>query len=161
MNEELYKTYDEMTRDELNEVIDDWNAEEDLLEVTLDDPRDSFLKVIETLTRIGVTSRNEKKLVQSCHILQKKGKYYIVHFKEMFLLDGRRQTNFTIEDMFRRNTIARLLEEWGLVKIVDPEVMEGFVPMRKIRILPYREKNEWELVSKYTIGNKNKKHQEE
>ena len=142
----------EQYNETLKTVIDDWDAEKDLLEVTLDDPQNDFLRVIETLTRIGVSSRNEKKLVQSCHILQKKGKYYIVHFKEMFLLDRRQQTNFTFEDMYRRNTIARLLEEWGLVKIVDPDQMEDFVPVRKIKIIPYREKKEWELVAKYTIG---------
>ena len=142
----------EQYNETLKTVIDDWDSEKDLLEVTLDDPQNDFLRVIETLTRIGVSSRNEKKLVQSCHILQKKGKYYIVHFKEMFLLDRRQQTNFTFEDMYRRNTIARLLEEWGLVKIVDPDQMEDFVPVRKIKIIPYREKKEWELVAKYTIG---------
>ena len=142
----------EQYNETLKTIIDDWDSEKDLLEVTLDDPQNDFLRVIETLTRIGVSSRNEKKLVQSCHILQKKGKYYIVHFKEMFLLDRRQQTNFTFEDMYRRNTIARLLEEWGLVKIVDPDQMEDFVPVRKIKIIPYREKKEWELVAKYTIG---------
>jgi hypothetical protein len=144
--------YREQYNETLKTIIDDWEPENDLLEVTLDDPQNDFLRVIETLTRIGVASRNEKKLVQSCHILQKKGKYYIVHFKEMFLLDRRHQTNFTVEDMFRRNTIARLLEEWGLVKITDPDQMEGFVSVRKIKIIPYREKKEWELVAKYTIG---------
>lgn len=150
--------YREQQRDAnhyLKTVIDDWDPENDLLEVTLEDPQNDFLRVIETLTRIGVASRNEKKLVQSCHILQKKGKYYIVHFKEMFLLDRRHQTNFTIEDMYRRNTIARLLEEWELVRIIDPDQMEGFVPVRKIKIIPFREKKDWELIAKYTIG-KNK-----
>jgi hypothetical protein len=126
----------------------------DLLEVTLQKP-DDFLKVRETLTRIGVSSRTEKKLWQSCHILHKRGKYYIVHFKEMFALDDL-PTSINTEDIGRRNTIACLLEEWGLVKIVDKAKIVDKVPLNKIKILPYKEKNEWELCPKYHIGRSKK-----
>lgn len=126
----------------------------DLLEVTLQKP-DDFLKVRETLTRIGVSSRTEKKLWQSCHILHKKGKYYIVHFKEMFALDDL-PTSINTEDIGRRNTIACLLEEWGLVKIVDKAKIVDKVPLNKIKILPFKEKNEWELCPKYHIGRSKK-----
>lgn len=126
----------------------------DLLEVTLQKP-DDFLKVRETLTRIGVSSRTEKKLWQSCHILHKRGKYYIVHFKEMFALDDL-PTSINTEDIGRRNTIATLLEEWGLVKIVDKTKITEKVPLNKIKILPYKEKNEWELCPKYHIGRSKK-----
>jgi len=122
----------------------------DLLEVTLQKP-DDFLKVRETLTRIGVSSRTEKKLWQSCHILHKKGKYYIVHFKEMFALDEL-PTSINSEDTGRRNTIACLLEEWGLVKIVDKAKIVDKVPLNKIKILPFKEKGDWELCPKYHIG---------
>jgi len=122
----------------------------DLLEVILVKP-DDFLKVRETLTRIGVSSKAEKKLWQSCHILHKKGKYYIVHFKEMFALDDL-PTSIDSEDIGRRNTIACLLEEWGLLKIVNKEKTENKVPISKIKILPYKEKGEWELCPKYHIG---------
>jgi hypothetical protein len=126
----------------------------DLLEVTLQKP-DDFLKVRETLTRIGVSSRTEKKLWQSCHILHKKGKYYIVHFKEMFALDDL-PTSINTEDTGRRNTIACLLEEWGLLKIVDKTKITEKVPLNKIKILPFKEKNEWELCPKYHIGRSKK-----
>ena len=126
----------------------------DLLEVTLQKP-DDFLKVRETLTRIGVSSRAEKKLWQSCHILHKKGKYYIVHFKEMFALDEL-PTSINTEDIGRRNTIACLLEEWGLVKIVDKAKITDKVPLNKIKILPFKEKGEWELCPKYHIGRSKK-----
>ena len=126
----------------------------DLLEVTLQKP-DDFLKVRETLTRIGVSSRTEKKLWQSCHILHKKGKYYIVHFKEMFALDDL-PTSINSEDTGRRNTIACLLEEWGLLKVVDKNKATEKVPLNKIKILPYKEKNEWELCPKYHIGRSKK-----
>ena len=126
----------------------------DLLEVTLQKP-DDFLKVRETLTRIGVSSRTEKKLWQSCHILHKKGKYYIVHFKEMFALDEL-PTSINSEDTGRRNTIACLLEEWGLVKIVDKAKITDKVPLNKIKILPFKEKGEWELCPKYHIGRSKK-----
>jgi hypothetical protein len=126
----------------------------DLLEVTIQKP-DDFLKVRETLTRIGVSSRAEKKLWQSCHILHKKGKYYIVHFKEMFALDDL-PTSINSEDTGRRNTIACLLEEWGLVKIVDKTKIVDKVPLNKIKILPFKEKGEWELCPKYHIGRSKK-----
>lgn len=126
----------------------------DLLEVTLQKP-DDFLKVRETLTRIGVSSRTEKKLWQSCHILHKKGKYYIVHFKEMFALDEL-PTSINSEDTGRRNTIACLLEEWGLVKIVDKAKITDKVPLNKIKILPFKEKGDWELCPKYHIGRSKK-----
>ena len=122
----------------------------DLLEVTIDKP-DDFLKVRETLTRIGVSSRTEKKLWQSCHILHKRGKYYIVHFKEMFALDGL-PTSIDAEDIGRRNTIACLLEEWGLVKIVDKTKIVEKMLLNKIKILPHKEKGDWELLPKYHIG---------
>tara|TARA_Y100001938_G_C8091496_1_gene435352 strand:- start:2464 stop:2877 length:414 start_codon:yes stop_codon:yes gene_type:complete len=126
---------------------------EDLLEITLP-KEDDFLKVKETLTRIGVSSRKEKKLWQSCHILHKRGKYYIVHFKELFALDGL-PTNLSDEDIGRRNTIANLLEEWELLEVVDTEKSEDpLTPISKIKILPYREKDEWELCPKYHIGKK-------
>jgi hypothetical protein len=125
-------------------------ASADLLEVILVKP-DDFLKVRETLTRIGVSSKAEKKLWQSCHILHKKGKYYIVHFKEMFALDDL-PTSISPEDLSRRNTIACLLEEWGLVKIVDKAKTENKVPISKIKILSYKEKGDWELCPKYHIG---------
>ena len=126
---------------------------ETLLEVKLGE-EDDFLKVRETLTRIGVASRKDKTLYQSCHILHKQGKFYIVHFKEMFALDGK-QTNFSDEDTGRRNTIAKLLEDWGLVKIVDPARFESpKATMNQIKILPHKEKDEWTLVTKYAIGKK-------
>lgn len=124
-----------------------------LVEVRLGE-QDDFLKVKETLTRIGVASRKEQALYQSCHILHKQGKYYIVHFKELFMLDGK-PANFSDDDKGRRNTIAALLEEWGLIKIVDPErVNETKLPLNQIKILPFKEKNEWRLVTKYNIGRK-------
>ena len=126
---------------------------DDLLEITLA-KEDDFLKVKETLTRIGVSSRKEKKLWQSCHILHKRGKYYIVHFKELFALDGL-PTNLSDDDIGRRNTIANLLEEWELLEIVDQEQSEEPVaPISKIKILPYKEKGDWELCPKYHIGKK-------
>ena len=129
-----------------------WSIE-DMLEVTIKQP-DDFLKVRETLTRIGVASRKDKTLFQSCHILHKQGKYYIVHFKELFALDGK-PSNFTEEDMGRRNTIVNLLEEWELIKVVEPKKTESpKTPLSQIKILPFKEKNEWELVAKYNIGRK-------
>lgn len=124
-----------------------------LVEVRLGE-QDDFLKVKETLTRIGVASRKEQALYQSCHILHKQGKYYIVHFKELFMLDGK-PANFSEDDKGRRNTIAALLEEWGLIKIVDEEsVKDPKLPLNQIKILPFKEKGEWRLVSKYNIGRK-------
>lgn len=124
-----------------------------LVEVLLND-QDDFLKIRETLTRIGVASRKDKTIYQSCHILHKQGRYYIVHFKELFALDGK-PSNFGDEDRGRRNTIANLIAEWGLVKLVDSEKSkEPVAPLSQIKILPHREKNEWNLVAKYNIGKK-------
>jgi hypothetical protein len=123
------------------------------VEVRLEE-QDDFLKVKETLTRIGVSSRKEKVLYQSCHILHKQGKYYIVHFKEMFSLDGK-PSNITENDIQRRNTIARLLEQWGLVEIVNNDTIANNVaPIHQIKIIPFKEKDEWELIAKYNMGKK-------
>ena len=124
-----------------------------LVEVTLGQ-EDDFLKVRETLTRIGVASRKDNTLYQSCHILHKQGKYYIVHFKELFALDGK-STDFSYSDKGRRNAIAKLLHDWGLVKLVDESsVQEPIVPMSQIKIIAFKEKSEWNLVTKYNIGKK-------
>tara|TARA_S200002703_G_scaffold82525_1_gene71111 strand:+ start:127 stop:528 length:402 start_codon:yes stop_codon:yes gene_type:complete len=124
-----------------------------LVEVKLGE-QDDFLKVKETLTRIGVASRKDQTLFQSCHILHKRGKFYIVHFKELFMLDGK-PANFSDDDKGRRNTIAALLEEWGLVKIVEPaKVEQEKLPLSQIKILSYKEKDKWTLVPKYNIGRK-------
>lgn len=124
---------------------------QDMLEIILDEP-DDFLKVRETLTRIGVASRKDKKLFQSCHILHKQGRYFIVHFKELFLLDGKK-SNLELNDVQRRNTIATLLSDWGLIKLAVPGGLDC-APLRQIKIIPFKEKNEWELCPKYNIGNK-------
>ena len=127
-----------------------------LIEVKIGEEED-FLKIKETLTRIGVASRKEKKLYQSCHIFHKQGKYYIVHFKELFALDGK-PTNFSDEDKARRNTITNLLAEWELVDIVDIERTNDIIaPLNQIKIIAHKEKNEWQLIPKYNIGNKVKK----
>ena len=123
-----------------------------MLEVTLTEP-DDFLKVRETLTRIGVASRKENKLFQSCHILHKQGRYFIVHFKELFMLDGKK-SNLELSDIQRRNTIATLLADWGLVEIQNVDVAQDCAPMRQIKIIGFKEKDEWELCPKYNIGNK-------
>jgi hypothetical protein len=124
-----------------------------LLEVCLE-KEDDFLKIKETLTRIGVSSKKEKKLYQSCHILHKKGKYYIVHFKELFLLDGLK-SDITEVDIGRRNTIGKLLEEWGLLKVVDKDKMNAILtPLNQIKIISHKEKGEWTLTPKYHIGKK-------
>lgn len=124
-----------------------------LVEVKLQH-EDDFLKVRETLTRIGVASKKDRTLYQSCHILHKQGRYYIVHFKELFALDGK-STNFSEEDIGRRNTIANLISEWGLVTILTPErTKEPVTPLSQIKILPYKDKDDWELVAKYNIGRK-------
>ena len=128
-----------------------WSIQ-DMLEITIKQP-DDFLKVRETLTRIGVASRKDKTLFQSCHILHKQGKYYIVHFKELFTLDGK-DSNFSDEDRGRRNTIANLLQDWNLLKIVEPEKIKDLAPMSQIKILAFKERAEWELVAKYNIGRK-------
>lgn len=126
---------------------------EDLLEVKLKE-EDDFLKVRETLTRIGVASRKDKTLYQSCHILHKKGKYYVVHFKELFALDGK-PTDFTENDLGRRNTIANLLEEWGLIEIAKPsQAKEVVAPLSQIKIISYKERDDWNLTTKYNIGKK-------
>ena len=122
-----------------------------MVEVSLKQP-DDFLKVRETLTRIGVASRKEKKLFQSCHILHKKGKYYIVHFKELFALDGK-HANLTSNDVERRNRITKLLSDWGLVDVVDEELGE-LAPLNQIKVISYKDKGEWILESKYNIGKK-------
>ena len=126
----------------------------DMVEVTLNEP-DDFLKVRETLTRIGVASRKEKKIYQSCHILHKQGKYYIVHFKELFALDGK-NTNFSLNDVQRRNRIVQLLVDWGLVYIntISQEKISDLAPLNQIKVLSFKEKNEWTLESKYNIGRK-------
>ena len=132
------------------EDIAKWSID-DMVEVKLKED-DDFLKVKETLTRIGIASRKEKKLFQSCHILHKQGKYYIVHFKELFALDGK-PTNISENDLERRNTIANLLHEWELVKLVIPEKAQPTVPIRQLKILPFAEKEDWDLQAKYSIGN--------
>ena len=133
-----------------NEFVE-WDPSK-MLEITLSEP-DDFLKVRETLTRIGVASRREKKLYQSCHILHKQGRYFIVHFKELFLLDGKK-ANLEESDVARRNTIATLMSDWGLLSIINKDVSENKAPMRQIKIIPFKEKNEWELCPKYNIGKK-------
>lgn len=126
---------------------------EDMVEVTLKE-KDDFLKVRETLTRIGVASKKEKILYQSCHILHKQGKYYIVHFKELFSLDGK-PTDFSDNDIARRNTVTNLLSDWELLQIVDKEkTKEPTVSLSQVKIIPHKEKNEWQLIPKYNIGKK-------
>lgn len=127
-------------------------TKEDMIEVTLSEP-DDFLKVRETLTRIGVASRKEKKLYQSCHILHKKGQYFIVHFKELFALDGKR-ANLTNNDVQRRNRIVQLLSDWGLVGVVVKENIEDAAPLSQIKVISYKDKGDWILESKYNIGKK-------
>jgi len=124
----------------------------DMVEVVLGEP-DDFIKVRETLTRIGVASRKEKKIYQSCHILHKQGKYYIVHFKELFALDGK-QTNFSLNDLQRRNRIVQLLSDWGLIKVIDAAKIENLAPLNQIKVLAFKDKNDWTLESKYNIGRK-------
>ncbi len=126
-----------------------------LIEITFKE-KDDFLKIRETLTRIGVASRKEKELFQSCHILHKRGKYYIVHFKELFLLDGK-QSNFDESDVSRRNTIIDLLQQWNLISVVDKtKIEEPKAPLSQIKIVSFKEKQEWKLTAKYSIGNQNK-----
>ena len=128
-----------------------WDASH-MVEVTLQQP-DDFLKVRETLTRIGVASRSERKLYQSCHILHKQGRYYIVHFKELFLLDGK-NSDFSENDIQRRNRITKLLSDWGLVSVVNEDLIEDASSISQIKILPHKEKEDWELIPKYSIGSK-------
>ena len=127
-------------------------SQDQMVEVTLNEP-DDFLKVRETLTRIGVASRKEKKLYQSCHILHKQGKYYIVHFKELFALDGK-HANLTPNDVQRRNRIARLLSDWGLISVVKAEAVVDIAPLNQIKVLAFKDKSEWILEQKYNIGKK-------
>ncbi len=138
---------------ENNEKSVEWTPAS-MLEVTLNEP-DDFLKVRETLTRIGVASRKDKKLYQSCHILHKQGRYFIVHFKELFVLDGKPST-ITENDIQRRNTIAVLLSDWGLLSINNMEQSKDRAPLRQIKVLSFRERDEWELCPKYNIGNTRK-----
>ena len=135
----------------MSEEIISWSPAE-MLEVTIKQP-DDFLKVRETLTRIGVASRKDKTLYQSCHILHKQGKYYIVHFKELFALDGKKST-LTSNDIQRRNTISLLLQDWNLIDVVKKEATEDKAPLSQIKVLPFKEKKEWTLSAKYNIGKK-------
>ena len=128
-----------------------WSPES-MLEVSLKEP-DDFLKVRETLTRIGVASRKDKKLFQSCHILHKQGRYFIVHFKELFALDGK-HSNLSENDLQRRNTIAQLLADWGLISIVNPDVAENKAPLSQINVISFKDKGNWRLETKYNIGKK-------
>ena len=129
-----------------------------MVEVVLGEP-DDFLKVRETLTRIGVASRKEKKIDQSCHILHKQGRYYLVHFKELFALDGK-HANLTTNDIQRRNRIAQLLADWGLVDIIDTSKIQDIAPLNQIKVLAYKDKGDWILETKYNIGSKKKKVEE-
>ena len=131
----------------------DWSPES-MLEVTLPEP-DNFLKVRETLTRIGISSRTENKLFQSCHILHKQGRYYIVHFKELFALDGK-SANLSINDVQRRNRIITLLSDWGLITIINSELITDVAPLNQIKVLSYKDKGDWTLETKYNIGKKKK-----
>tara|TARA_B100000287_G_scaffold427857_1_gene478211 strand:+ start:174 stop:641 length:468 start_codon:yes stop_codon:yes gene_type:complete len=135
----------------MSEDVISWSPS-DMLEVTIKQP-DDFLKVRETLTRIGVASRKDKTLYQSCHILHKQGKYYIVHFKELFALDGKKST-LTSNDIQRRNTISLLLQDWNLIDIVKKDATEDKAPLSQIKVLPFKEKKEWTLSAKYNIGKK-------
>ena len=136
--------------DQNNNQITDWSPAS-MLEITLNEP-DDFLKVRETLTRIGVASRKDNKLFQSCHILHKQGRYFIVHFKELFLLDGK-PSNLIENDIERRNTIATLLADWGLITMIDPNQAKNIAPLRQIKVILFKDKSLWELCPKYNIGN--------
>lgn len=129
------------------------NLIDEMVEVSFEKD-DDFLKIRETLTRIGVASRRDQKLFQSCHILHKRGKYYIVHFKELFLLDGK-NSDITDIDIGRRNTIISLLEDWELLEVLTPELIEDKLPMNQVKVITFSEKGEWELIPKYNIGNRN------
>ena len=131
-----------------------WTSDQ-MVEISLGEP-DDFLKVRETLTRIGVASRKEKKIYQSCHILHKQGRYYIVHFKELFALDGK-HANLTVNDVQRRNRIIQLLVDWGLVSIISPDKIQNIAPLNQIKVLSYKDKGDWILETKYNIGSKKKK----
>ena len=135
----------------VNEPVVSWTPDM-MVEVILNEP-DDFLKVRETLTRIGVASRKEKKIYQSCHILHKQGKYFIVHFKELFALDGK-HANLTLNDIQRRNRIVQLIGDWGLVTLVSPEKITDIAPLNQIKVLAYKDKGDWILETKYNIGKK-------
>jgi 2-polyprenyl-6-methoxyphenol hydroxylase-like FAD-dependent oxidoreductase len=141
----------------VQEPIVKWSPEK-MVEVVLNEP-DDFLKVRETLTRIGVASRKEKKIYQSCHILHKQGRYFLVHFKELFALDGK-HANITVNDVQRRNRIAQLLADWGLIEIVDAERIKDIAPLNQIKVLSYKDKADWVLETKYNIGSKKKRTEE-
>ena len=134
-----------------DDIVIQWQ-QTDMVEISLAEP-DDFLKVRETLTRIGVASRKEKKIYQSCHILHKQGRYYIVHFKELFALDGK-HTNLSLNDVQRRNRIIQLLSDWGLITVVQPDKITDVAPLNQIKVLAFKEKEEWTLESKYNIGRK-------
>ena len=134
-----------------------WSPDQ-MVEVILGEP-DDFLKVRETLTRIGVASRKEKKIYQSCHILHKQGRYYLVHFKELFALDGK-HANLTLNDIQRRNRIVQLLADWGLIEIVNTDLIQDIAPLNQIKVLSYKDKGEWILETKYNIGSKKKRVEE-
>ena len=133
-------------------------SQDQMVEVVLGEP-DDFLKVRETLTRIGVASRKEKKIYQSCHILHKQGRYYLVHFKELFALDGK-HANLTLNDVQRRNRIAQLLADWGLISIVSADKIQDIAPLNQIKVLAFRDKQDWILETKYNIGSKKKRTEE-
>ena len=141
----------------MTEPIYDWSQDK-MVEIFLSEP-DDFLKVRETLTRIGVASRKEKKLYQSCHLLHKQGRYFIVHFKELFALDGK-NTNLTINDVQRRNRIIKLISDWGLVEVSNEEAIADIAPLNQIKVLAYKDKSEWILEQKYNIGKKGKTQEE-
>ena len=134
-----------------DDIVIQWQ-QSDMVEVSLAEP-DDFLKVSETLTRIGVASRKEKKIYQSCHILHKQGRYYIVHFKELFALDGK-HNNLSLNDVQRRNRIIQLLSDWGLITVVEADKITDVAPLNQIKVLAFKEKEEWTLESKYNIGRK-------
>ena len=138
----------------MNSIVEpqiSWSPDQ-MIEITLNEP-DDFLKVRETLTRIGVASRKEKKLYQSCHILHKQGRYFIVHFKELFALDGK-HSNLSENDLQRRNTITQLLADWGLISIINPSVAEDKAPLSQIKVISFKDKGNWSLETKYNIGKK-------
>ena len=135
-----------------------WSSDQ-MVEISLNEP-DDFLKVRETLTRIGVASRKEKKIYQSCHILHKQGRYFLVHFKELFALDGK-HANLTSNDVQRRNRIAQLLSDWGLVEVLNTDQIKDIAPLNQIKVLAYRDKGDWILETKYNIGSKKRKNDEE
>ena len=142
----------------MTEPTVEWSQDQ-MVEVFLNEP-DDFLKVRETLTRIGVASRKEKKLYQSCHILHKQGRYFIVHFKELFALDGK-HANLTVNDVQRRNRIAKLLSDWGLISVASEEAIADIAPLNQIKVLAYKDKSDWVLEQKYNIGKKGKQQEGE